>query len=181
MTRFDPTFRDYTAPSGWNLARALTRLDVTTEPFDYVNNKRADGYSYQRILSIRPDLKMWSVPVVAAHELAHIVLAHTAFLQVVVETKMPKEVIPFARFEIEAHTVALMVTSEMELGSDDQQALIRRYIHDIRVQYGDWYELDRERLTLAAEAILDAGAESPELTPDGRLARVTPLLPERVA
>jgi hypothetical protein len=162
MTRFHATFTDHVTPSGWKLSRALRRLDVTTEPFDYKNNKGADGYSYDRVLSIRPDARMWSPPIIAAHELAHIVLGHTAHVRSVQELALPISSIPFAQFELEAHMVAKAVGYCMELTDEEfKVALVQKYIDYIKndedVRLTDRHAV---RLARAVLTIVEAGEKS---------------------
>jgi hypothetical protein len=163
MTRFHATFTDYVAPSGWKLSRALRRLDVTTEPFDYKNNKGADGYSYDRVLSIRPEPRMWSPPIIAAHELAHIVLGHTAHVRSVQELALPISSIPFAQFELEAHAVAKAVGYCMELNDEEFKVeLVQKYIDYIRndEDVRPVLQLRALRLACAVQAIVEAGEKS---------------------
>lgn len=128
-TRFDVTFRDYVAPTGWTLSRALEALDISTERFDYRANDGADGYSHDRVLAIRPEPKLWTVPIIAAHELAHIVLGHTAFVVSVRELGLPSEEIPLAQFEMEAHRVARAVAFGLELTPEEfNRELVEHYI-----------------------------------------------------
>jgi hypothetical protein len=162
MTRFHATFTDHITPSGWKLSRALRRLDVRTEPFDHENNKGADGYSYDRVLAISPRPRMWSPPIIAAHELAHIVLGHTAHVRSVTELALPLTSIPFARFEREAHMVAKAVGYGMELDQDDFKLdLVQKYID--HVSNDENAALDSRsavRLARATLTILDAGLKS---------------------
>lgn len=160
MTRFDVTFRDYTAPTGWTLSRALEVLDVRTEEFNYKKNEGADGYSYARTLSIRPDPRLWSVPVIAAHELAHIVLGHTAYVLTVENMGLPSKVIPFNHFELEAHAVARAVTLGLGISpAERQDNLVQRYIDLLIETVGDLDEYGVRRLSEATLTILEAGED----------------------
>lgn len=176
MTRFDVTFRDYTAPSGWKLSTALHRLDVSTEPFDHINNSGADGYSHARVLAINPEPLLWKVPIIAAHELAHIVLGHTAFVLAVEQlraTEPAAEVtLPLARFELEAHTVARAVTLGMGLDESElQTGLVRHYIDRLERQCEPLGDSDGIRLAWATISILEAG-EAPVVADAPRAERV---------
>lgn len=158
MTRFDTTFRDYVAPTGWTLSRALEVLDVSTEPFDYERNSGADGYSYSRVISIRPNPGLWSTPVIAAHELAHIVLQHTEFVHKVEQLGVSIMEIPFAQFELEAHMVARAVCFGLELPPEDFPLdMIQRYIDSIKKHAEPMTEDCAVRLAWATLEILDAG------------------------
>lgn len=158
MTRFDVTFRDYVAPSGWKLSRAMRRLNVGSEPFNYERNGGADGYSYERVLSIRPEPKLWTVPVIAAHELAHIVLGHTHYAQTVTELGLPTTEIPFIRFEVEAHIVAKAVAYGLGVDPAEFQAdLVQKYIDAHTRAAGRPDDEAVTRLANAVLTILDAG------------------------
>jgi hypothetical protein len=179
MTRFHATFTDHVTPSGWKLSRALRRLDVSTEPFDYKNNRGADGYSYDRVLSIRPDARMWSPPIIAAHELAHIVLGHTAHVRSVQELALPTSSIPFAQFELEAHTVAKAVGYCMELSDEEfKVALVQKYIdyikndEDVRLENRHAMRLARAVLTIVEAGEKSRPQQSDELTYSARFTSV---------
>ena len=161
MTRFDVTFRDYVAPSGWKLSRAMRRLDVRSEPFNYVTNNGADGYSHGRTLSIRPDPKLWTVPVIAGHELAHIVLGHTKFVTSVQELGLPYATIPLVRFEVEAHMVAKAVAYGLGLAPEDfDEHLVQQYIDTHIEAAGRPDDTVALRLANAVLTILDAGTKT---------------------
>ena len=165
MTRFDITFRDYTAPTGWRLSTALEVLDVTTETFDHERNAGADGYSYERVLAINPTPELWSVPVIAVHELAHIVLGHTEFVIQVQELGLPHELIPVAQFELEAHTVAQAVGYGLNLSEIEFPVpLMERYITSIKKSGAHLSTGDAVRLARAALTILAAGVPALDLS-----------------
>lgn len=160
MTKFDVTFRDYVAPSGWKLSRAMRRLGVRSEPFNYADNDGADGYSHGRTLSIRPDPRLWTVPVIAGHELAHIVLGHTRFVATVQELGLPFATIPLVRFEVEAHMVAKAVAYGLGLTSEDFNAdLVQQYIDTHVESAGRPDDAIALRLANATLTILDAGTK----------------------
>ena len=159
MTHFHATFRDYTAPTGWRLSNALKALNVTTEPFDHIRNKGADGYSYDRVLAINPEPGIWSVPIIAAHELAHIVLGHTEFVSTLEVNKIGPWAIPHAQFELEAHTVAKAVAFGLELSAEDfPRHLVDRYIDSCKSDAPPLTNRDAVRLCRAVLDILAAGA-----------------------
>lgn len=161
MTEFHASFTDYVAPSGWKLSRALRRLDVTTEEFDYANNETADGYSHGRVLAIRSDPRTWTLPIIAAHELAHIVLGHTTYLLSVQEMGLSQSVIPFAQFEVEAHAVAKAVGYGMELTPKDfRLELVQQYIDIAKEAIPPLHEKASVRMARAALTILEAGERS---------------------
>jgi hypothetical protein len=158
MSRFDSTFCDYTAPSGWRLSSALEALDIITEPFDHERNAGADGYSYDRTLAINPQARLWSVPVIAAHELAHIVLGHTEFIVHIEDNGLPKSAIPFAQFELEAHQVAKAVGYGLQLTDAEFSVdLVQQYIDAFREVTLPLDDTDAIRLSRAVLTILDAG------------------------
>lgn len=159
MSFFDLTFRDYTAPTGWRLSRALKALDVSTESFDSVNNAGADGYSHHRTLSINPSPRVWSVPVIAAHELAHILLGHTEFVASLEVNGLSAAMIPHAQFELEAHTVAKAVALGLGLtGTEFSRELVDGYIAAAQQDAPRLTDADAIRLARVVLDILDAGA-----------------------
>lgn len=158
MTSFDVTFLDYTTQEGWQLARALEVLEVTTESFNYERNPHADGYSYLRVLSIRPSPALWTVPVIAAHELAHIVLEHTKYVAIVEDLGLDTSEIPFGQFELEAHMVAKAVCIGLGLGPEEfNRELMQCYIDSARAQADPLSDSDAIRLARATLQILEAG------------------------
>lgn len=164
MTRFDVTFRDYIAPSGWRLSTALEVLDITTEAFDHANNAEADGYSHNRVLAINPQARLWTVPIIAAHELAHIVLGHTELVASVQSSKVPKWVIPFAQFELEAHSVAKAVSFGLDLSDGERQTdLVQQYIDNLTEVAPPLRDNDAVRLARATLSILQAGLPGGEV------------------
>lgn len=174
MTRFDATFRDYIAPNGWRLSTALECLDVTTEAFDHVNNAGADGYSHARVLAVNPEPKLWNVPIIVAHELAHIVLGHTTFVLSAVELRQQgiNVEVPLARFELEAHTVARAVSCGLGLSERERQgSLVRHYIDGFARQCEPLSDADAIRLAWATVNILEAG--------EGRLQTIAVDAPRR--
>ena len=161
MTNFHASFIDYVAPSGWKLSRALRRLDVATEDFDYANNEGADGYSHGRVLAIRSDPKMWTLPIIAAHELAHIVLGHTAYVLSAREMGLKRWFVPFDQFELEAHAVAKAVGYGMELAPQDfRLELVQRYIDAAKENVPPLHQKAAVRLAKATLTILEAGERS---------------------
>jgi len=165
-TRFHATFQDYVAPSGWRLSTALQRLGISTEEFNYTDNENADGYSHDRVIAIRPDPKLWSVPIIAAHELAHIVLGHTEFAAVWKTMDLFDRLAtqwPGARFEFEAHTVAKAVAFGLHLSPEESPVqLVEDYIASTGIERAADSEtpLALGRATLI---ILDAGFDSSEV------------------
>lgn len=158
MTRFHTSFTDYVAPSGWRLSTALETLDISTERFNHKRNPNADGYSHTRVLAINPKARLWSVPVIAAHEMAHIVLGHTDYISAVEEMGLPKEAIPFAQFELEAHKVAKAVGYGLQLSTDEFPVdLVQQYIDAFVPVVKPLDDADAVRLAHATLVILEAG------------------------
>lgn len=158
MTRFDTTFRDYTAPSGWRLSVACESLDIVTEPFNGDRNPGADGYSYLRTLSINPAPGLWSIPIIAAHELAHIVLGHTEVVATIEDMGLPSAIIPFAQFELEAQMVAKAVGHLLELTEADFMLdHLQHHIAALKSVAPPLGDHDGIRLARATLAIIDAG------------------------
>jgi hypothetical protein len=138
----------------------LKVLDIITEPFDHERNPKADGYSYERTLAINPQARLWSVPVIAAHELAHIVLGHTEFIVHIEDNGLPLNAIPFAQFELEAHQVAKVAGYGMQLAAAEFPVdLMQQYIEVFKEASPPLDDTDAIRLSRAVLTILDAGEE----------------------
>lgn len=158
MTAFDLTFTDYVGPTGWRLSTALEALQVRTEEFNHESNPDADGYSYGRTLAIHPEPKLWTVPIIAAHELAHIVLGHTAFVAEVEKMQLSPDVIPVAQFELEAHQVTKAVGFALKLSAQEFMLdHVQRYIDSCKAHQALLRPGDAIRLARATLTIVDAG------------------------
>lgn len=135
------------APPTWDRARALVTLDITERPFDMLDGNTL-GYATGRTIAISP-LAGFSTTV---HELAHIVLGHTAQ-----DAEGPAD---RATREVEAESVALLVLGTLEQpGLDEARGYVQHWLGQQPIA-----ERTAQRIFKAADTILRAGlvaAEAP--------------------
>lgn len=133
------------APPTWDKANALAALNVTEIPFDLMNGN-VQGFARDRSVAISPVAVAPFETLV--HELAHIVLGHTAELQLSTSDRTPKNIM-----EVEAESVALLV-----LGSLNEPGLgaCRGYVQHW-LQGQEIPERSAQRIFKAADTILRAG------------------------
>lgn len=129
----------------WNAEKAMQKLDIEETPFEHVRGNIL-GYASGRKIAINPmnNLKHKT----RFHEMAHIVLGHTAEAEFSDMDILPKDL-----KEAEAEGVAFILTSLLEL---DGQAESRAYIQS----WLDGKELPEEnakRIFVAANKIMEAG------------------------
>lgn len=133
-------------PPTWNKARALAALDITEIPFEIMDGNCL-GYAIGRSVAVSA---VAPLPMsVLAHELAHVVLGHTAEGQ----CSDSSDRTPRNLREVEAESVALLV-----LGSLNESGLeyCRGYVqHWLRG--GEIPEKSVQKIFKAADAILRAG------------------------
>lgn len=114
--------QDYTPPPppGWDKARALAALDITEIPFAHYDGN-CQGYARARSIAINP---------VAAHpykttfhELAHIVIGHTAEGEMRDDERTPRNV-----RELEAEATAMLCCAALGLpGIEDSRAYVQHW------------------------------------------------------
>ena len=139
---------EYVAPPlpAWDRARALSTLDISEQPFA-ITDGNAQGYARERIIAINP---------VAAnpykttfHELAHILLGHTAEGSLSDDDRTPRDL-----REVEAEATAMLCCAALELpGLDDA----RGYIQHWYGQGSEIPEASARKIFKTADAILKAG------------------------
>ena len=132
----------------WDTARALTTLDVAEIPFDGVNGNTM-GYARERAIAINP---LNPLPhKTRFHELAHVLLGHTAEGQ-----QSDGEVTPRNLRECEAEAVALLCCAALQLpGLDESRGYIQRWWG----QGNPIPEKSAQAVLKVADRILKAGAE----------------------
>jgi antirestriction protein ArdC len=138
------------APAGWDRARALAALDITEEPFAMLDGN-CQGYAHGRAIA---------VSAIAAHpfkttfhELAHVIIGHTAEAEMRDDERTPRNV-----RELEAEATAMLCCAALDLPGVEES---RGYIQN-------WYgtgqpvpETSARHIFKAADAILRAGREEP--------------------
>lgn len=130
----------------WSEARALEALQVTRVPFAGVDGN-TQGYARGRTVAVSP---IAALPIkTLVHELAHVVLGHTADAQLTDDERTPRDL-----REIEAEGVALLVLGTLQLpGLEYCRGYMQHWLGEAR----DIPERNAQRIFKAADAILRAG------------------------
>ena len=132
----------------WDVERALTTLDVAEIPFDGVDGNTM-GYARERSIAINP---LNPLPhKTRFHELAHVLLGHTAEGQ-----QSDGEVTPRSLRECEAEAVALLCCGALQLPGLKES---RGYIQHWWGQGHAIPEKSAQAVLRTADQILKAGAE----------------------
>lgn len=137
----------------WTLDRALAALDVTMKEFDHVDGN-VQGYASDRTIAISP---IAALPhKTTFHELAHIVLGHTAEHGQLSDGERT----PRSLREVEAEAVALVCCAALNLpGTDDARGYIQNWNHGSE----PIPERSAQKIFKAADQILKAGRPAAEL------------------
>lgn len=138
-------FTEFSTPPEWNLHQALVRLEIKIEPFKLLDGN-CQGYAYGKTIALNPVAEQ---PIkTAIHEIAHIVLGHTAELMGQTDQFTPKDV-----RELEAEAVAMLLTDALGLGNiEESRAYIQHWYRENAVS-----ERVAQRIFTAAQKILTAG------------------------
>lgn len=132
----------------WDTTRALAALDVTEEPFTLTDGN-CQGYARQRTIAISP---IAAAPCKTMfHELAHVVLGHTAEGELADDDRTPRSL-----REVEAEAVAMVCLEALELPGAEY---CRGYIQHWNAARGaePIPERSAQRIFKAADTILRAG------------------------
>lgn len=133
----------------WDAVRALTALDVTEEPFAAIDGN-VQGYAHGRAIAVSPVAAM---PFKTRfHELAHVVLGHTAEGALNDDEQTPRSL-----KECEAEAVAMLCCAALELPGVEYS---RGYIQNWWGTGNPIPERSAQRVMKAADQILRAGQES---------------------
>jgi antirestriction protein ArdC len=132
-------------PADWNLDRALAALDIQRITFESINGN-SQGYARARQIAISP---IAALPhKTTFHELAHVVLGHTAEAD-----QNDGELTPRSLREAEAESVALLCCETLGLdGADYARGYIQNWLDGDEIPEGS-----ARRIFKAADAILKAG------------------------
>ncbi len=130
---------------GFDFTKALTELDIQEIPFEYINGN-AQGYARVREIAVSP---IATLPFKTRfHEMAHVVLGHTAENLCVDSDRTPRDI-----REVEAESVAYLLCSFLGLEGD---VYCRGYIQ--HWLSGDVIpEKSAQKIFAAADKILKAG------------------------
>lgn len=146
LAQTDGTAYDAALPPTWNKARALAALDVTEVPFSHPDGN-CHGFARQRSVAVSPVAPMPMA--VMAHELAHVVLGHTAEGELLDTTdRTPRDL-----REVEAESVALLVIGSLgESGLEYCRGYVQHWLRG-----GTIPEKSIQKIFKAADTILRAG------------------------
>jgi hypothetical protein len=141
-------------PADWQKDRALAQLDITDEPFTMLDGN-CQGYARQRSVAVSP---IAAHPLKTLfHELAHVVLGHTAEGELTDDERTPRSL-----REVEAEGIAMLVCAALELpGIEYSRGYIQHWNRDGQAIP----ERSAARMFKAADQILRAGRHE-ETTPE---------------
>jgi antirestriction protein ArdC len=132
----------------WNADRALAALHITEEPFDAMNGNVL-GFARDRSIAVSP---LNPLPhKTRFHEIAHVLLGHTAEGE-----QNEGELTPRNLRECEAEAVAMLCCAALELPGVEYS---REYIQNWWGTGNPIPERSAQRILKAADQILKAGAE----------------------
>lgn len=131
----------------WDAAKAMSNLDITEKPFGMLNGN-VQGYAEGRNISINP---LASLPhKTRFHEMAHIMLGHTADAAMTDAPELPRSI-----QECEAESVAYILCSIFGLpGQEESRAYIQSWYGSSEIP-----EKNAKRIFAAADKILKAGQD----------------------
>jgi hypothetical protein len=137
----------------WTASRALEALGITEEPFTATDGN-VQGYARQRTIAVSPVAAMPHKT--RFHELAHVVLGHTAEA-----AQTDSEQTPRSLREVEAEAVALVCLEALGLPGAEY---CRGYIQSWNRSSQPIPERSAQRIFKSADQLLRAG-EGPALSP----------------
>ena len=143
--------RDYvpTSVPEWDEARALEGLWIERVPFRHADGN-CQGYAAERRVAVSPVAALQHKTLI--HEVAHVVLGHTAELQQMDDHDRT----PVNLREVEAEAVALICCESLGLvGADSCRGYIQHWLRGESIP-----EKSAQRIFKAADAILRAGREA---------------------
>jgi hypothetical protein len=136
------------AVPGWDKARALTALDVAETPFDLADGN-CQGYARARSIAVSP---IAALPFkTTIHEIAHVVLGHTAEAELSDDERTLRDI-----REVEAEATAMLVCAALDQpGIEYSRGYIQHWYQGQEIP-----EVSARRILKAADAILRAGREN---------------------
>lgn len=136
------------APAGWDKARALEALQITEAPFTHLDGN-CQGYARGRSVAVSPIAALPFKTLV--HELAHVVLGHTAEAELSDDERTPRNL-----REIEAEGTAMLVCAALGVEGAEYS---RGYIQHWNREGHAISERHAARIFKAADVILTAGRD----------------------
>ena len=132
---------------GWSKQQALEALNITETPFEHIDGN-CQGYAIRRQVAINPLAQHPHRTLM--HELAHVVLGHTA------EMMSDSERTPRNLEEAEAEATAMLVCESLGLpGADEARGYIQGWLRGEAIP-----DSSARRIFGAADKILKAGRPS---------------------
>lgn len=139
---------DYAAEAkipSWDAGKALAVLEIEEKPFEHTDGN-CQGYAVGKTIAISPVAEYPHKT--RFHELAHIVLGHTAEGAMTDSARTPKDL-----REVEAESVAYILGSLLGLPGDaESRGYIQHWLHGNEIP-----ERSAQRIFTAADKILKAG------------------------
>lgn len=134
----------------WDATRALEKLDITVVPFKYMDGN-VQGYARGRTIAVSPIAQFPHKT--RFHEMAHIVLGHTAEKGMSDEEHTPRDI-----REVEAESVAYILCNILGLpGIEESRGYIQHWFAN-----GTMTDKSAQRIFNAANKILNAGKPAKE-------------------
>jgi hypothetical protein len=139
---------------GWFAAEALRNLDTQQIPFTGTDGN-VQGYARHREIAVNPVAQLPAKTLL--HELAHVVLGHTAELNFTDSEQTPKNL-----REVEAEAVALLCCESLNLdGAEFCRGYIQNWLTPLRGYEAETIpEKSAQKIFRAADQILRAGRTS---------------------
>ncbi len=138
-------FAEEVKTPAWDAAKALAALEITQADFKHVNGN-IQGYASGRTIAINPVAKFPHKT--RFHELAHVVLGHTAEL-----TMTDSETTPRDTMEVEAEATAYILCSLLDLpGQPESRNYVQSWLDGAEIS-----DRSAQKIYAAANKILKAG------------------------
>jgi antirestriction protein ArdC len=138
----------YTPPElpDWNRERALAALDITEIPFEHIDGN-CQGYARARSIAVSP---VAALPFkTTCHEMAHVLLGHTAEAELNDDDRTPRTI-----RELEAEATAMLVCAALnQPGIPEARGYIQHWIGTGQ----DIPEASARKIFKTADQILKAG------------------------
>jgi hypothetical protein len=138
-------YAEETATPTWNADKALSELSITRTVFDLLDGN-CQGFARKRSVAISP---VAAFPIkTMIHEIAHIVLGHTAEVQMADDERTPRNL-----REVEAEGVAYILTDMLGLsGKEESRGYIQNWLKDEAIP-----EKSAQKIFATADKIYKAG------------------------
>jgi hypothetical protein len=144
----------------WEAQRALAALDIELIPFDSTDGN-CQGFARKRQIAINPVAQLPHKTLF--HELAHVVIGHTAEADFADTDKTPRSL-----REVEAEAVALLCCEALELeGADFCRGYLQNWLYQgVGFDAAAIPEKSAQKVLRCADQIIRAGRATPEMLAD---------------